>query len=86
MKVTVIRALPERQWIVELDLERGATAGAAANASGLGGPDALLGVAGRRVEPAQRLEEGDRIEILRPLVADPNEARRRRARRQKAGG
>jgi len=85
MRVTVVHALPGRQALVELDLEPGATAGAAAAASGLAGPGAELGVAGRRVPVALRLEEGDRVEILRPLAADPNEARRRRARRQESG-
>jgi putative ubiquitin-RnfH superfamily antitoxin RatB of RatAB toxin-antitoxin module len=85
MRITVIRALPGFQSVVELDLEPGATAGAAASASGLGGQGAELGVAGRRVPPGQRLENGDRVEILRPLAVDPNEARRRRARRQKGG-
>lgn len=85
MRITVIRALPGRQALVDLDLEPGATAGAAAAASGLGSPDAVLGIAGSRVQPGRRLEEGDRVEILRPLAADPNEARRRRARRQKGG-
>jgi hypothetical protein len=28
------------------------------------------------------LQDGDRVELLRPLAADPNEARRRRARRR----
>lgn len=84
MRITVVRALPGRQALVGLDLEPGATAGAAAAASGLGGPDAVLGIAGRRVPPGRRLEEGDRVELLRPLAADPNEARRRRAKQQRA--
>ncbi len=86
MRITVVRALAGRQAVVELVLAPGATADAAAQASGLAGPGEALGVAGRRVQPGRRLEDGDRVEILRPLAADPNEARRRRARRQKAGG
>lgn len=86
MRITVVHALPGCQALVELDLEQGATAGAAAAASGLCGPQAALGLGGRRVQAGHRLEEGDRVEILRPLAADPNEARRRRARRQKARG
>ena len=44
---------------------------------------ARLGFAvfGRRVEPADPVSEGDRIEVLRPLQADPGEARRSRAKR-----
>lgn len=82
MRITLVHALPGRQAVVELDLGPGATAGQAAAASGLCRADAELGIAGRRVPPTRRLEEGDRVEILRPLAADPNEARRLRARRK----
>ena len=45
--------------------------------------DARLGFAvfGRRVEPADPVSKGDRIEVLRHLEIDPREARRLRARR-----
>ncbi|MDE2155746.1 MAG: RnfH family protein [Xanthomonadaceae bacterium] len=39
-----------------------------------------LGIHGRRVAPDQLLRDGDRIEIYRPLMLDPMEARRRRAK------
>ena len=41
-------------------------------------------VFGRPVEPADEVSEGDRIEVLRPLVIDPREARRSRARRSRS--
>jgi uncharacterized protein len=37
---------------------------------------------GVRAEPDHALREGDRIELLRPLVADPKDARRQRAARR----
>lgn len=40
-----------------------------------------VGVYGRLVTLDSALGEGDRVEILRPLVADPKAARRRRAAR-----
>ena len=40
---------------------------------------ARLGIFGRKVAPDQLLHDGDRIEVYRPLVLDPMEARRRRA-------
>lgn len=40
-----------------------------------------FGVFGRRVDPRCVLGDADRLEIYRPLVADPKEARRRRAAR-----
>jgi uncharacterized protein len=38
-----------------------------------------LGIFGKLVKPDHVLEDGDRIEIYRPLIADPKEARKRRA-------
>lgn len=38
-----------------------------------------VGIFGRRVARDTRLREGDRVELYRPLVMDPKEARRRRA-------
>jgi putative ubiquitin-RnfH superfamily antitoxin RatB of RatAB toxin-antitoxin module len=38
-----------------------------------------LGVFSHKVAPDQVLEQGDRVEIYRPLTLDPKEARRRRA-------
>ena len=87
MRVEVLYALAYVQDIVVLELAEGAVALDAVAASGVlarHGLDAgklVLGIAGRRVAAAHRLREGDRVEILRPLAADPNEARRRRARR-----
>jgi putative ubiquitin-RnfH superfamily antitoxin RatB of RatAB toxin-antitoxin module len=41
-----------------------------------------VGVHGKLVRPAQVLRDGDRVEIYRPLSADPKEARRKRAGRR----
>jgi putative ubiquitin-RnfH superfamily antitoxin RatB of RatAB toxin-antitoxin module len=43
-----------------------------------------VGVYGRWVKLDERLRDGDRVELYRPLVADPKEVRRRRARRKAA--
>jgi putative ubiquitin-RnfH superfamily antitoxin RatB of RatAB toxin-antitoxin module len=48
-------------------------------ASGLAGD--AFGIFGKRVGLNQPLADGDRVEIYRPLVVDPKEARRRRAQR-----
>ena len=83
MRIEVVRAEPDRCLSVELDLAEGATVGDAVAASGL--PlDGIAGYAvfGVRAEPGTRLHEGDRVELLRPLLLDPKEARRRRARSQ----
>ncbi len=45
---------------------------------------AIVGIYGRRVALTETVRDGDRVEIYRPLTADPKEARRRRARGQRA--
>jgi putative ubiquitin-RnfH superfamily antitoxin RatB of RatAB toxin-antitoxin module len=87
VRVEVLVALADAQDIAVLELDEGAVARDAVAASGmlarqgLNAGKLMLGISGRRVAPEHRLREGDRVEILRPLAADPNEARRRRARR-----
>ena len=81
MRVEVIRAWPGRHESVLLSLADGATAEDALRESGFGAADApALAVHGERVAPATPLHDGDRLEVLRPLQADPKDARRRRAR------
>lgn len=62
-------------------LPEGATVEDALKASGWLLED-VAGVAifGERVERDARLHDGDRVELLRPLLIDPKDARRRRAR------
>lgn len=80
LRVEVVRALPGSQEVVSVELAPGATAGDAIKASGLEEPYAGLGRFGKRIEPGTVLRDGDRVELLRPLFADPKEARRQRAR------
>ena len=83
----MVLALPARQEVVEVELAEGATAAAALQASGLEGrfPELdwrsmRLGIWSRPCEPHAPLREGDRVEIHRPLAADPKASRRRRAK------
>ncbi len=85
--VTVVYALPDRATEIEVRLEPGATVAEAIERSGIAArlPDvdvaaAPVGVFGKRVRRDMPLASGDRVEIYRPLVADPKTARRRRAR------
>ena len=84
IRVEVVWPLPDKQDVVVLDLPAGATVGEAVRESGLAADRAglRLGVGGIAVLPGERLHDGDRVEILRPLAADPREARRRRVRRK----
>jgi putative ubiquitin-RnfH superfamily antitoxin RatB of RatAB toxin-antitoxin module len=86
--IEVVYATPARQQIVSLSVERTVTARDAALASGLDDffPDidlhhAPLGVFGKAVDDSQLLEAGDRVEIYRPLINEPREARRAAAAR-----
>ncbi|MCC4632949.1 MULTISPECIES: RnfH family protein [Xanthomonas] len=81
MRVEVVLAWPDRYSAVVLDLPEGATAAEAAAASGLcqDTPPAALAIHGVVARPDQVLRAGDRVELLRPLLLDPKEARRRRA-------
>jgi len=42
-----------------------------------------FGIFGKVVSPTLALQEGDRVEIYRPLIADPKEVRKARAARAK---
>lgn len=82
LRVEVVLALAGRQEIVRLQLAEGATAGDAVRESGWAAAGLAIGIGGKRVSAGKVLQDGDRVELLRPLAADPNEARRRRARRR----
>jgi len=80
--VEVSYALPQRQWLVRVELAAGSTAEQAWQASGLAehAPDPPdLGIHGLACTAGTPLREGDRVEAYRPLVFDPKESRRRRA-------
>ena len=82
LRVEVVYALAEAQRIVTVELQHPATAMDAVVASGLPGDGLSLGIFGKRVKSGQPLKDGDRVEILRPLLEDPKEGRRRRAKRR----
>lgn len=86
-EVTVVYALPERQVVKALTVEAGTTVYQAAAQSGLAAEFGLdleqleLGVFGKAEKaPKERvLKAGERVEIYRPLLIDPKEARKARA-------
>ncbi len=83
MRVEVVHALAARQVVVPLQVPEGATAGQAVAMSGLPAAGLRIGIGGRIVAATRELRDGDRVELLRPLAADPKEARRLRARRRR---
>jgi len=75
-----------RQHVLALTLRAGSTVGEAIEFSGLAAtcPEieasaTRVGICGRIVPRDAVLQNGDRIEIYRPLLADPKQARHRRA-------
>lgn len=86
LNVSVVYALPQRQEVVALSLPQGATLQRAVEASGLlqRYPDLDLaknkvGIFGKLSKLDAVLRDQDRVEIYRPLIADPKEVRRQRA-------
>ncbi len=90
IRVEVAYATPARQIVKILTLPAGSTVEAAIRASGLlkEFPQIDLGinragVFGETVSLNESLQGGERVEIYRPLLADPKEARRQRAKVKK---
>lgn len=83
IRIQVLRAWPRRFEQTTLTLPAGATVAAALAACGWQ-PDAATGCAvfGERVAATTVLRDGDRLELLRPLLVDPKQARRRAAKPQ----
>ena len=87
IRVEVVYALPQRQELVEVRLPQGASARQAIEASGLleKYPDIeldrrnKLGIYAKLVKPDTEVRDRDRVEIYRPLIADPKAVRKKRA-------
>jgi len=81
VKIEVVRAWPRRFESVWVELPAGATVAQAVAASGWQDDAETVGFAvfGVRATPGTGLHDGDRVELLRALLADPKDARRRRA-------
>ncbi|KAF0162561.1 MAG: hypothetical protein FD157_3870 [Rhodocyclaceae bacterium] len=89
--VEVVYATPERQEVIGLSLPEGSTAGQAIEASGLLAKHSeidlaknKLGIYAKLAKADTALRDRDRVEIYRPLIADPKEVRKQRAAEGKA--
>lgn len=90
VSVEVVYALPERQYLKMVRLAEGSSVLQAIEASGLLDlrreidlEHNKVGIYSRPVKLNDVVSEGDRVEIYRPLIADPKELRRIRAERSK---
>ncbi|EIU1900716.1 RnfH family protein [Salmonella enterica] len=84
--VEVAYALPEKQYLQRVTLEEGATVEEAIRASGLlelrtdiDLAKNKVGIYSRPVKLTDTVQDGDRVEIYRPLIADPKALRPQRA-------
>jgi putative ubiquitin-RnfH superfamily antitoxin RatB of RatAB toxin-antitoxin module len=86
INIEVAYALPEKQVILPVNVELGTTIGGAIVQSGimmefpeLDIEHSDVGIFGKPATMTTVLSDGDRVEIYRPLIADPKEVRRKRA-------
>jgi len=85
--VEVAVALPERQWLIVAQVAEGATVQEALaqidveqRCPGFAVDLSRIGIFGQRCSPERVLQAGDRIELYRPLHADPKTIRRELAK------
>lgn len=86
IRIEVAYARPDRQEVIRLQLAEGTTLREAVEASGL--PERYpeidlakgkFGIYAKLAKPDAVLRDRDRVEIYRPLIADPKEVRKQRA-------
>jgi putative ubiquitin-RnfH superfamily antitoxin RatB of RatAB toxin-antitoxin module len=90
--IEVAYALPCRQTLLRLEVEEGAPLGRALELSGILGlfPEidlatAKVGIYGKPAALDTPLRDGDRVEIYRPLNANPKEVRKKAAEAKPQG-
>ncbi|MBF1285639.1 RnfH family protein [Neisseria sicca] len=89
LEIEIVYGLPDKQVLKKLNMQNGCTVREAVCQSGL---DEIfseldlrtvpLGIFGKSVKDETLLRDKDRIEIYRPLLIDPKEARRKRVQNQ----
>lgn len=90
INVEVAYAEPDKQLILPVNVDIGTTVGGAIVQSGimmefpeLDIENSKVGIFGKVTVMTTVLKDGDRVEIYRPLIADPKEVRRKRAAENK---
>ena len=86
IRVEIAYATPGGQTLISIEVPPGCSAAEAIELSGVREefPEMvvdpkMIGIFSRKVSPDYELREGDRVEIYRPLIADPKEMRKQRA-------
>lgn len=94
LSVELAYALPEKQTLLSLSVAEGSTVEQVIETSGILAmhPDIQLdnehkvGIWSRACKLSTEVSEGDRVEIYRPLIADPKQIRKQRAEKAKQEG
>ena len=91
IRIEVVYALAHTQTLIAFLVEEGSTVEQAVRKSGILDKhpeidlaNVKLGIWNKATELSATLRDKDRIEIYRPLIADPKEVRRKRAEEGKA--
>lgn len=89
--IEITYALPEKQVLITLDVDQGTTVEQAVKLSGVLDKFSEIdltknkvGIFGKITKADQVLRDKDRVEIYRPLIADPKESRRKRAEKKES--
>ncbi|MDH5370400.1 MAG: RnfH family protein [Gammaproteobacteria bacterium] len=87
--IEVVYALPKEQVLITLDVDQGTTVEQAVKQSGvlekyseIDLTKNKVGIFGKVTKTDEVLRDKDRVEIYRPLIADPKESRRKRAEKK----
>lgn len=90
LTVEVVYAYPDRYFLKKMTLDEPMTvqnvivqSGVLQKYTEIDLRENKIGIFSRPVKLVDKVEDGDRIEIYRPLIADPKEIRRKRAEQQK---
>lgn len=90
LTVEVVLATPQQQVLLTVDVDGGASVADVIGCSGIESrfpdlvvADLVAGIWGKPVSRDTVVNDGDRVELYRPLEIDPREARRQRARAEK---
>ena len=93
INIEVVYGTPEKQLILEVLVDSNATVEQTIEISGMSQhfpeidlSENKVGIWNRTCKLTDTLKDGDRIEIYRPLIADPKEVRRMRAEKAKEEG
>lgn len=90
IKVEVVYAYPDKFFLKKIELDQVLSiqnvilqSGVLEKYTEIDLRENKVGVFSRTIKLTDMVEDGDRIEIYRPLIADPKEMRRKRAEKNK---